>query len=275
MNLRYGPVVWLNGRLVSQSEALVPVSDRGLLSGHGVFETLRIYGGVPFAFTRHVKRLSVAANAIDVDLPDSQELFSAVSEVIEANSVVDGRLRITVTAGPEEGDGSPTILITTVRLKSRPRFADIAVTPWQRNEKGALTGIKSVSYGENLVALAWASQAGAEEAIFANTSGNLCEGATSNIFVVVDGKLCTPPLSAGCLPGVTRELIIPLMGCEEIDIPMEKFYSSVEEAFLTSSTREVQPIRSVNGKLVPDFPGPITKIAANAYRQLVDEQDDP
>src|SRR5205085_12288505 len=119
--------------------------------------------------------------------------------------------------------------------------------PWPRNERGALAGVKSISYAENVVALAWAHERGAGEALLTNTAGNLCEGTGSNVFVALNGRLVTPPLSAGCLAGVVRSVLVEGGLAAEEDVPAEAL-ALVDEAFLTSSTREVQPIDRLDGR---------------------------
>jgi branched-chain amino acid aminotransferase len=144
--------------------------------------------------------------------------------------------------------------------------------PWPRNERGALAGIKSTSYAENVVALARAKEAGASEAIFPNTIGNLCEGTGTNIFVEIDGRLVTPPLSSGCLAGVTRELVIELTGCEEVDVPIEHL-KTTSEAFLTSSTRDVMPITRIDNRQLTE--GPLSTGASAAFANLIAATTDP
>ena len=125
-----------------------------------------------------------------------------------------------------------------------------------------------------MVALAHARDHGAGEALFANLAGNLCEGTGTNVFLGIKGRLVTPPLSAGCLAGVTRELVCALVEVSEDDIPLHAIRSA-DEAFLTSSTRDVQPIRSVDGQALPACPGPLTEGAAAAFQSLLARDLDP
>ncbi len=159
-------------------------------------------------------------------------------------------------------------------LTEWPDTTDVVVVPWPRNERGALAGLKTISYGENVVALAHAAERGGGEAIFANLAGNLCEGSGSNVFVVSAGRLLTPPLSAGCLAGVTRACLLKVTDAVEEDLPVEAL-AQADEAFLTSSTREVQPIRAVDGVVLPNVPGPLTEQAARAFADLVARDLDP
>ena len=155
----------------------------------------------------------------------------------------------------------------------------VITVPWPRNERGALAGVKSVSYSENTVALAHARNVGAGEAIFANTRGELCEGSSTNIFLVRDGTVHTPPLTSGCLNGVTRALVIDLCHANgilvlEAALPASALAGS-DEVFLTSSTREVQAVASVDGVPISNTVGPLTKRVAQLYRNLVIENSDP
>ena len=146
--------------------------------------------------------------------------------------------------------------------------------PWPRNERGALAGLKTTSYAENALALAYAKERGGGEAIFGNLAGNLCEGTGSNIFVVLRRRLVTPPLSSGCLAGVTRALVLEWFGGEEEDLALEDLYRA-DEAFLTSTTRDVQPIRAVDDTVLPAAPGPMTAKAMEAFAARSAELMDP
>jgi branched-chain amino acid aminotransferase len=136
-----------------------------------------------------------------------------------------------------------------------------------------VAGLKTTSYAENVVALARAKEAGASEALFANTAGQLCEGTGSNVFVVLGGRLSTPPLSSGCLAGVTRELVCELVDVVEDDLPMSVL-AEADEVFLTSSTRDVQGQHRVDDHEL-EAPGPITREVARAFADLVAGDIDP
>ena len=151
---------------------------------------------------------------------------------------------------------------------------DVVVVPWPRNEFGALAGLKTTSYGENVRALAYAAEHGGSEAIFANMAENLCEGTGTNIFVVSGGRLLTPPLAAGCLAGVTRALVLEWVGAAEEDMPAAEL-ANADEAFLTGTTRDVQPIAHVNGLKLTAAPGPITRKAAAVFAMRAAESPDP
>lgn len=272
-------IVWIDGRLVPADEARVSPFDHGLLTGDGVFETIMVYDGRPFAVRRHLERLSFSCKGLALGCPDSGLLREVLASVIEANGLTRGRLRITITGGDsplgsERGAGGPMVLVAGSSLAAWPQTADVAVVPWPRNERGALAGLKTTSYGENVVALAYARERGASEAIFANTVGDLCEGTGSNVFVGIGDRLVTPPLRSGCLAGVTRALVIEAAGAVEEDLPANALISA-DEAFLTSTTREVQPIRSVDRVALAAAPGPLTSAAAVALRAIVASDLDP
>jgi branched-chain amino acid aminotransferase len=265
--------VWLDGRLLEAKHASVSVTDHGLTVGDGVFETMAVRDGVPFALTRHLGRLARSAELLGLSMPSADELRLAVAELLaaEGGGLADGpaRLRITVTGGAapygsERGDSAPTVLVTVAAGSPWPATADVVVVPWARNENAPTTGAKTTSYADNVVALAEAHRRGGSEAIFANTLGQLCEGTGSNIFVGIGGRLFTPPLSSGCLAGITRELLLEWTDAEEETLSLAAL-GEADEAFLASSTRDVQPIRSVDGVLLPSVPGPLTKAAAHAF----------
>jgi branched-chain amino acid aminotransferase len=244
-----------------------------------VFETLIVYGGRPFAVTRHLERLAVSCKGLGLTPPDADVVRAAMDAVVEANGFDAARLRVTVTGGDsplgsDRGAAGPTTVVAGGALAGWPPTADVVVVPWTRNEKGALAGLKTTSYGENVVALAWAKERGASEAIFANTAGELCEGTGSNVFLGIGGRLVTPPLRSGCLAGVTRALVMELVDVVEEDLPVGAL-ASAEEAFLTSTTREVQPIRAVDGSPLGTAPGPLTEAAAAAFKALAARDLDP
>lgn len=276
--------VWLDGALLDPADARVPVSDHGLTVGDGVFETLRTApepGGdrwLPFAVTRHLRRLrrSLAGLGLELDRSDDElhDAMHAVARHIEG----PGRVRLTVTGGPgplgSARSGKPlTVFVAGSEIDGWPETGEAVTVPWVRNERSAVAGLKTTSYAENVVALARAKDQGASEAIFANTAGHLCEGTGSNVFVVLDGRLATPPLSSGCLAGITRELV-----CEVADVVEEDLTLSVlgdaDEVFLTSSTRDVQGQHRVDGRTF-QAPGPVTAEVARTFAELVAREIDP
>lgn len=273
-------VVWLNGSLVPEAEARISPLDHGLVVGDGVFETCKVIDGVPFALGRHLDRLARSAKGLGLAVPPAAELRAAAQAVIAANSDgTVGRLRITITGGPgplgsARGDVPPTVLLTTGPPPDWEPSTAVVTVPWPRNERSAVAGLKTISYAENVVALAYAHERGASEALFPNTAGNLCEGTGTNVFVGIGGRLVTPPLAAGCLGGITRELLLELTGAVEDDLPLSAL-TNAHEAFLASSTREVHPISAIDGAPLPACPGPLTQAAAEAFSALVARDLDP
>jgi branched-chain amino acid aminotransferase len=176
--------------------------------------------------------------------------------------------------GSERGNSPLTAVVALAEQRPPTDFVDVAVVPWRRNELGALAGLKTTSYAENVLALRYAADRDAGEAIFANTAGNLCEGTGTNVFVVIEGRLVTPPLSAGCLAGVTRALVLEWAGGAEEDLPVDAL-ANADEAFLTGTTRDVQPIRNVNGSKLATVPGPMTRKAAEVFGTRAAESPDP
>lgn len=273
---------YVNGSVVDEAKAAISVFDHGFTVGDGVFETIALRQGRACAVSRHLARLARSAVRLGLARPDPDVLRRAIDLTIDANPFIGwGALRVTYTSGPGSvGSGRSGASATTVvgarEMPPYDQLAEVITVPWPRNERGALVGVKSTSYAENALALADAQRQGAGEALFANTRGDLCEGSGTNVFLVVNGQLVTPPLSSGCLDGITRGLVIERCGVpvEERDIPLEVLYLS-DEAFLTSATRDVQPIRSVDGRGVASCPGPITQQVARAYADLLAAEPDP
>ena len=272
--------VWINGEIVPDNEARVSVFDHGLVVGDGVFETVKVAGSEPFALSRHLARLGRSAAGLGLPEPDLDQIRAGVLAVVAASDPVPlARMRITVTGGMgplgSERGGSPVTAIVALAEQNLPApSVDVVVVPWPRNEFGALAGLKTTSYGENVRALAYAAEHGGSEAIFANMAENLCEGTGTNIFVVSGGRLLTPPLAAGCLAGVTRALVLEWVGAAEEDMPAADL-ANADEAFLTGTTRDVQPIAHVNGLKLTDAPGPITRKAAAVFAMRAAESPDP
>ncbi|SDS53675.1 branched-chain amino acid aminotransferase [Friedmanniella luteola] len=246
--LRTTPLrVWANGRLHEDPEqATVAVTDHGLVVGDGVFEALKVTAAGPFALRRHLERLDRSAAALGLPPADHAVIRGAVGELLVGQEVELGKIRITYTAGRGPlGSGpayGPQTLVVALDGAEAPTPSTAVVTsPWARNEHGALTGVKSTSYAENVRVLAHAAAHGASEALMLNTAGHLCEGTGSNVFVVLGGRVVTPPLAAGALAGITRDLVLEWTEVEERDLTLDEALAA-DEVFLTSSLRDVQPV---------------------------------
>lgn len=269
-------LVWMDGDLRRAGEAAISAFDHGLIVGDGAFETLQIIDGTPFAIDRHLRRLQATLAALAIESPPLELLRKAMISVTKANDLETGKLRLTVTggAGPLSSGaplGPPTVVVAAQPASAPPVPAAVTV-PWTRNESGALAGLKTTSYAENVRALRYAHDHGAGEALFANTRGELCEGTGTNVFVVIDDQILTPPLSSGCLAGVTRELLLELVDVTETVLAIGAV-DHADEVFLTSSTRNVQPMEAVNGRLLER--GPRTAAAVDAFAGLLADDLDP
>lgn len=272
--------VWMNGALLDDVHApAVSVTDHGLTVGDGVFESVKTLGGVPFALERHLARLEQSALGLGLDAPDLGAVRLGVAAVLEGVDDPLGRLRITLTAGPApmgsaRGEGPPTLVVVHGPLEPAPPTTQVATVPWTRNERAATAGLKTTSYADNVIALAHAKEQGASEAVFANTLGHLCEGTGSNVFYVVDGELRTPTLDSGCLAGVTRALVLEWCGAREVDAPLEEVVATMSEAFLVSTTRDVQAISRWDARVLP-APGPVTAECAATWASREPETMEP
>ena len=271
-------VSWADGRILGTGEAAVPANDHSVVVGDGVFETTKLLDGVPFALTRHLARLARSAAGLGIQAPDDARIREAIAEVVAADRRA-GLLRITWSSGPGplgsgRGDGPGTLVLSTGPGNVWPATERVHLGPWTRNEHGALTGLKTTSYAENALALAAAHRRGCTEALFRNTAGHLCEGTGTNVFLVVDDVLVTPPLSSGCLAGVTRGLLLELVEVVERDVALDEI-EVASEAFLSSATRDVSSIAAVDDHDLPTAPGPVTTAVAAAFADLVARTPDP
>jgi branched-chain amino acid aminotransferase len=258
---------WLNGALLDDADAAaVAVTDHGFTVGDGVFEAIKVVDSKPFAMQRHLDRLRVSAKGLGLVPPSEDDLVAAIDAVLAAEPTALGRLRITLTGGPAPlGSGrghtqTPTLAVVVTSLEPAAESTIAVTVPWPRNERSAIAGLKTTSYAENVVALAYAAERGATEAIFANTVGNLCEGTGSNVFYVVGGQIRTPTLASGCLAGVTRALILEWcadagMDIVEIDEPCGVL-DEADEIFLASTTRDAQPVVRLDERVLEI--GPVT-----------------
>ncbi len=271
--------LWVNGGLQDADAARVSVFDHGLTVGDGIFETVKAVHGQPFALTLHLERMSRSAAGLGLPEPDHDEVRRACAAVLEANPMELGRLRITYTGGvsplgSDRGTEGPTLVVALGATKRRQDTTAVVTVPWTRNERGALAGLKTTSYAENVVALARAAEQDATEALFANTVGQLCEGTGSNVFVVIDGELHTPPVASGCLAGITRALTVEWAGAKETDLPFDVL-ERADEIFLTSTLRDVQAVRRIDSRQLTDAPGPVTAKAMRIFEERAAADRDP
>lgn len=273
--------VWVNGELVDPAAPSIAALDHGVTVGDGVFETCKIVDGVPFALDRHARRLDRSMAGLGLPPADHSVIDAGITAVLAGEPIAFGRLRYSVTggAGPlgSDRDESPlTYIVTAGSQPPNPASGKLVVVPWTRNERGATTGLKTTSYAENVVALAYAKERGGAEALFANTVGSLCECTGSNVFVVVAGEILTPDLPSGPLAGITRDLVIAWCGQEgltvrEATLPMSVLQDA-EEVFITSSTKDVFAVHAIDDRTIA-APGPLTARAAEIFaRRAADPQ---
>lgn len=270
---------WVNGQLLDEPAApAVTVTDHGFTVGDGVFEAIKVVDNVPFALTKHVDRLVRSARGLGLPDVDVEEVRRGVSAVLDGEDLPLGRIRITFTGGEAplgSGRGStpPTLVVVADAMQPWKGSTAVVTVPWPRNERGALAGLKTTSYAENVLALAHAVERGASEAIFANTLRHLCEGTGSNVFYVLDGELRTPTLASGCLAGVSRGLVLEWYGGREVDEPIDVLRRA-EEIFLVSTTRDVQAVHRCDDRDVV-APGPVTQKVMAVWASQERQHSDP
>lgn len=274
----------VNGAVLPAEEARVSVLDTGFTFGDSVYETLRTYGGRPFHLDRHLRRLRASAGRLGIPVPEGDEPFARDVEAILARAEnPESYIRIMMTRGV--GDVSyhfervqgPTRVVIVKPYEPLPERCyregvPVIVASVRRNSPRALDpAIKSGNLINNILAVREAQAAGAFEPILLNHNGEVAEGASANVFVVKGGAGLTPPLGAGILPGITRQLLLEIGG--GIGVPMREETLGVadllgaDEAFITSTLKEAVPVRAVDGKPVGDGrPGPVTLRLLKAYR---------
>jgi branched-chain amino acid aminotransferase len=279
--------VSIDGQIVDSGEARVSVFDRGFLYGDSVFEVFRTYGGVPFGQREHLERLQRSADRLMISMPVSVEtLSSEVDATLDAAGEGEWYVRVVVT----RGTGPLTYDLSTAIAPLRVIIAaPVSVPPAEHYEQGIAvsllhasrptdderaSGAKASNYLANLLAVHEAKQEGAQEALMLGRRGQILEGASSNLFIVKDGKVRTPELEPGILMGITRAAVLAAaaaegIGVEEAEVRPEDLYGA-DEAFITSSIREVMPVVSADGRTIGSgVPGPVTKRLHEAYLRTV------
>ncbi len=282
-------MVCLNGEVVKRKDAKVSALDRGFLYGYGLFETMRAYGGCVFRLDRHLARLYGSAVKLSLDSElAAHNLEGYIYRTLKANGLGDARIRLTVSAGPggrgimPPKSGMIIVLVSAEPLDIPPPevYRDgicAAVVSVRRNSLSPLSGIKSTSFLDSLIAHSEALSLGANEAILLNERGLLAEGSTSNIFMVVSGRLLTPSVDCGIIPGITREAVLEVAPRVGIEVMEGEFtlddLAQAEEVFLTASVREIVPVASIDGRSVGmGRRGPVTERLMAAYKALVERE---
>lgn len=281
-----GRLVSIDGRIVGSDEAVVSVYDRGFLYGDSVFETVRTYDQQPFALAEHLERLARSAAFVHIPLPVALgDLDREVRAVIQAAENVESYARIMLTRGTGPIGLDPTSPLVPLRVilveplqPPAPSLYEqgIGVILVQTQRAGDATGgtAKVGNYLASVLALSKARAEGAHEALILNLRGEVAEGTTSNVFMVRDGAVVTPPLDAGILPGITRARLLAAARAEGIEIREAPIVPdelrSADEVFISSSIREVLPVVRIDGAPVGDArPGPITKALHRAFQRSI------
>jgi len=243
--------LWLDGRLEAATSASIRPGDRGLLLGDGLYETLLVRGGQPLRLAAHLRRLAQGAAVLRLPLPEL-DLGAALAATLAANDLAAGSLRLTLTrgSGPRglapPAEVRPTLLITAAPASAPPPPArGVIARSTCRNERSPLAGVKSLNCLDAILARLEAAERGADEAILLNTAGRVAEATAANLFAVIGGRLLTPPLAEGALPGVMRAAILESEGSEAPLTPAD--LAGAEELFLTSSL-SIRPLASLEGR---------------------------
>jgi branched-chain amino acid aminotransferase len=280
------PVISIDGQIVDPAIPHLSALDRGFTLADGLFETMRAYGGVIFRLDEHLARLERGASALRLFVPP--QLRAMVLNTLRAavdQGLRDTSVRLTVSRGPgapgvaPPPDAHPTVVVAVHPLPPFPAslYGDglsISTASGRRNEHAVTAGLKTLSYTDAMVALAEARAGGNDDALFLDTEGHVSEATSSNVFLVLGDTLVTPATRCGVLPGITRATVLELAG--DRGVPTEERIihpdelDDADEAFLTSSVREIVPVVRVDGRLIGDgAPGEITRAIMAAYAERV------
>lgn len=273
----------LNGEVLAEERATIPVLDRGFLFGDSVYEVMRTRGGVPFAWPEHLERLRRSAGGIRLELDlDDGAVLRRIRACLDVADHGESYVRVIVTRGVgtapsidlayAPGPPNWVILVRPYVAPVEPA-ARLAIVPRLRTDRRALDpGIKSGNYLNNLLGLAEAKERGATDCLFLNQEGHVTEASTSNVYLVKSGVVLTPPLRAGLLPGITRQLLFDYAkeaGIElrEADLT-EQDVQEADEVFLSSTLKDVYPVVEVDGRPIGDGrPGPLTRRLAAGFEE--------
>lgn len=278
--------IYIDGKFLNEKDAKISVFDHGLLYGDGIFEGIRAYNGRVFKLKEHIDRLFCSAKAILLEIPLSHKaLMNAVVETCRKNKIRDGYIRLVVTRGvgtlglnPNRCK-NPSVIIIAGKIQLYPpeyyeKGLTIITVPTVRNLHSALNpAIKSLNYLNNVLAKIEANNGGCEEAVMLNAEGFVSECTGDNLFIVKDGQLFTPPLSAGALYGITRQVVINLAkkagtATSEPNLTRYDLYVA-DECFLTGTGAELIPVVKIDGRVIGSGqPGPVTRRLVSEYHVL-------
>ena len=285
--------IYIDGKYYDERNAKISVFDHGLLYGDGIFEGIRAYNGRVFKLKEHIDRLFYSAKAILLEIPMAHaDLMAATVETCRQNRIRDGYIRLVVTRGAgtlglnPRSCKQPSVIIIAGKIQLYPQELyqqgmDIITVPTTRNLHSALNpAIKSLNYLNNILAKIEANNAGCEEAIMLNAEGFVAECTGDNIFVVKEGHLLTPPLSAGALYGITRRTVMELaaqagLAVSEPDLTRYDLFNA-DECFLTGTAAEIMPVVKIDGRTIgAGKPGPVTRNLVTKYHTLTKASGQP
>jgi branched-chain amino acid aminotransferase len=277
--------VHCGGRVVRAEEARVSALDAGLLYGDGIYETLRAYGGRPFALPRHLARLARSAARVGLRVPPREALARAIEDTLRANGLEDALVRLTITRGrlarrlDLSSAGEPSVLVATDPVapgadEERRRGIRVVHSRYRRWSQWPLAGVKTTSYQVSLLARDEARAAGVSEVLLPDETGAVVEGAAANVFGIERGRLVTPPLSCGILGGVTRDVVLEIAREDGRVVSEESFapgrLEAADEVFLTGTSIQVAPVVRIGERPVGDGrPGPLTLALLDRYLAVV------
>jgi len=278
--------VFLNDGLIDINKACIRVTDSGFLYGAGIFETMRSYNGVVFALADHLDRLFFSASSLSIDNPyDRKYLTDAIYKVLRANKLASARLRLTLTGGPmtePDQQRKPTLLITATKLQPYPpqyykKGVMVVLCPFRQNPAEPTCGHKTTSYYARMLALKWAHQKGATETLWFTVDNRLAEGCISNVFLVKNSVLYTPPIRTPVLAGVARKTICQIAVDSSIELREKDLYIAdcleADEVFLTNVIMQVLPVNEIEKHVVGSGKvGPMTKKLQSSFNEIVKRQ---
>jgi branched-subunit amino acid aminotransferase/4-amino-4-deoxychorismate lyase len=259
--------VFLNNEIIPVKDARISAVSAASLYGKGVFTTIAIYSDQPFLWEKHWRRFKNDAGKLKIDLAGNSEdkIKGALAQIVQDNSVVNGRARITVFDESQsniwaaEATQRASLLITTGDLRPLPNNFRLTISPYRINSHSPLTGIKSCNYLDKILALDEAKAKGFDEAIQFNERGVVTSATMANVFWLDGDILCTPSLDTGCLPGTTREFVMENIACREVDAAMDEMLSA-DAIFLTSVGLGVAQIAEFESRLLEKIEHPILEL---------------
>ncbi|UCE99497.1 MAG: aminotransferase class IV family protein [Planctomycetota bacterium] len=277
--------VFLNDKLVDTDKAGISVADSGFLYGAGLFETMRSCNGIVFSLKDHLDRLFFSANSLSIKTHDRKYITDAIYKVLKANKLTDARLRLTITSGamskPDE-QRKPTLLIAATKLVPYPpeyykKGVLVILCPFRQNTAEPTYGHKTTSYLPRMLALQFAHQKRAAEALWFTVDNRLAEGCISNVFLVKDSTLYTPPIGTPVLAGVARKTVCQIAVRNSINLVEKALYISdvldADEIFLTNVIMQIMPVSSVERHTVgTGKPGAMTKRLQKYFNELIKDE---